>query len=126
MDDGKIVGMLAHMIEPIGDPKAALSALSPYAFTFEKRGFGLAHGSDGRLETRRELFSCKFVEERFSVERVQMAWPALHEEEDDAFCLRGSVRDPHCGLWKRGLFGEGFVACHCGKSNGTEAAPSTA
>ncbi len=122
VDDGEVVGVLADVFKPVGDPEAALAALFPCSLAFEEGRFGFAHGGDGRFETCGELLSGELVEERFPVERVEVTGAAFHEEEDDVLGLGWAVRDAECGVGEGGGGGERGVACERGEGDGAEAA----
>ena len=93
MNHREVIRMRRHMVEPIGDPQAALPVLLPGAFALEDRRFGLAHRRDRSLEARGQRLAGEFVQQRLVIKGIEMARAAFHEEEDDALCLRRTMRD---------------------------------
>ena len=92
IDHGKIVRMGRNIVEPIGNPEAALTMLLPGALTLQQRRVAFSHRGDGWLKARRQGLASEFVEQRFVIKGVQVAGAAFHEEEDDVFCLSDSLR----------------------------------
>jgi hypothetical protein len=124
VDDGEVIGVLAYVFEPIGDPEPALAALFPGAFALEEGRLGFAHGGDGRFEACGELFTGEFVQERFAVERIEVAWTALHEEENDVFRLGRAVWESCGGGGEGRWFGESGIARECRERDCAETASS--
>ena len=98
-DHRQVVGALGGVGEPVGDPEAPLPVLLPLAPGGQQRGVALSHRRDDGLEGRRQGLAGQLVELRLGVERVDVARPPLHEQEDDAL---GPARSAPGGRRRRG------------------------
>ena len=67
--------------------------LFPSAFACKERGTGLSHRRDGLGETIGQRLSRDLVQERFGIEKINVTWATLHEQENDVLRLTCSMRD---------------------------------
>ena len=83
-DHRQVVGALGDVRQPVGDPHAALAVPRPLPPRLEQGRLHLPHRRDHPLDARRQGLAGEAVDLRLGVERVDLARPAFHEQEDDA------------------------------------------
>ena len=83
-DHRQLIGAGRDVRKPVGNPDSTLAVLLPFSLRGQQRRSTFSHGGDHRLEARRKRLARQPVQLRLGVERVDMARPTFHEQENDA------------------------------------------
>ena len=90
MDEAQIIHVARHVREKFGDPmsRLAMPGKIPQRLHHALQAAPLAGVGDHARVVESDHFSVLLLEERLVIERVDVAWTALHEKEDDALRTR--------------------------------------
>ena len=93
MDEGEVVRMLRCLTKEIGSPPSRFPVTSvfPHWLHDELGRVALARLGNRAGIVEPKLLTVMFVERRFIVEGIDVARPALHEQENDPFCPWGMM-----------------------------------
>src|SRR5437868_3120711 len=90
MQKGDVIHRGAEMRKEVTDPFSALAVLFELPFRPDYAAFfALAAAAEGG---DRHGFAVQRIERRLVIEGIDLAWATVHEEENDALCLRRKVR----------------------------------
>ena len=88
VNDADVIDAAADILKDLTDVNAALAVALEYEGAREE-GTGFALGLDAAA---RDGLACVLCEVWFIVKGVEVTWPAIHEQLDDAFSLWGKMR----------------------------------
>src|ERR1041385_8682272 len=83
----EVIDTFCHVRQPVRNPDAALAVLLPFPAIRQQWRFRFTHRRNDRTKTFRQTLSRHFPQFWFWIECIEVAGPAFHEQENDAFCF---------------------------------------
>ena len=93
-NDGQLVGAGRDVRQPVRDRNATLSGRAKDAPAGEQGVVRDPHRRERSLDARGQRLTGQCVDQRLWIERIELAWPAIHEEENHALARAARTSAP--------------------------------